>query len=131
MGKIVTFGEIMLRLAPEGYNRFVQSSVLGATYGGGEANVAISLANFGLNAVYVTKLPSHEIGQAAVNKLRSFGVDTSKIVRGGKRIGIYFLEKQGIPFNQDSIKKDDSGNITLIYLKEEIAGFAVHLRQGL
>ena len=93
MGKIVTFGEIMLRLAPEGYNRFVQASTLGATFGGGEANVAVSLANYGLDAAFVTKLPAHEIGQAAVNSLRKFGVDTSKIVRGGNRIGIYFLEK--------------------------------------
>jgi 2-dehydro-3-deoxygluconokinase len=93
MEKVVSFGEIMLRLAPEGYYRFVQAHILGATYGGGEANVAISLANFGLNAVFVTKLPKHEIGQAAVNKLREFGVDTSRIVRGGDRVGIYFLEK--------------------------------------
>ncbi|WP_147539192.1 sugar kinase [Anaerotruncus rubiinfantis] len=93
MGKIITFGEIMLRLAPEGYYRFVQAQTLGATYGGGEANVAVSLANFGLDVAFVTKLPKHEIGQAAVNKLREFGVDTSKIVRGGNRVGIYFLEK--------------------------------------
>ncbi|MDR2485844.1 MAG: sugar kinase [Treponema sp.] len=93
MGKIITFGEIMLRLAPEGYYRFVQASAFGATYGGGEANAAVSLADFGLDAAFVTKLPAHEIGQAAVNKLREFGVDTSKIVRGGNRIGIYFLEK--------------------------------------
>jgi 2-dehydro-3-deoxygluconokinase len=93
MEKIVTFGEIMLRLAPEAYYRFVQTDSFGATYGGGEANVAISLANFGLDAAFVTRLPKHEIGQAALNKLRQFGVDTSKIVRGGDRIGIYFLEK--------------------------------------
>ena len=93
MGKIVTFGEIMLRLAPEGYYRFVQAQSFGAVYGGGEANVAISLANFGLDSLYVTKLPKHEIGQAALNTLRQFGVDTSKIVRGGSRLGIYFLEK--------------------------------------
>lgn len=93
MGKIVTFGEIMLRLAPEGYYRFVQAPTLGATYGGGEANVAISLANFGMDVAFVTKLPKHEIGQGAVNKLREFGVDTSKIVWGGNRVGIYFLEK--------------------------------------
>lgn len=91
--KVVTFGELMLRLAPEGYTRFVQAETFGATYGGGEANVAVSLANFGLDAAFVTKLPSHEIGQAAVNSLRRYGVDTSKIVRGGKRVGIYFLEK--------------------------------------
>ncbi|MBD5525630.1 MAG: sugar kinase [Lachnospiraceae bacterium] len=91
--KVVTFGEIMLRLAPEGYYRFVQAESFGATYGGGEANVAVSLANFGFNACFVTKLPAHEIGQGAVNSLRRFGVDTSGIVRGGDRIGIYFLEK--------------------------------------
>ena len=93
MGKVVTFGEIMLRLAPEGYYRFVQAASYGATYGGGEANVAVSLANFGVDTAFVTKLPKHEIGQAAVNNLRQFGVDTSKIVRGGDRVGIYFLEK--------------------------------------
>lgn len=93
MKKIVTFGEIMLRLAPEGYTRFSQAQTFGATYGGGEANVAVSLANFGLEAVFVTKLPKHEIGQAAINSLRQFGVDTSKIVRGGDRVGIYYLEK--------------------------------------
>lgn len=91
--KVITFGEIMLRLAPKGYDRFLQSTSFGATYGGGEANVAVSLANYGIDAGFVTKLPAHEIGQAAVNALRQFGVDTSGIVRGGGRIGIYFLEK--------------------------------------
>ena len=91
--KVITFGEIMLRLAPEGYYRFVQANSYGATYGGGEANVAVSLAGFGIDAAFVTKLPKHEIGQGAVNKLREFGVDTSLITRGGSRVGIYFLEK--------------------------------------
>lgn len=91
--KVVTFGELMLRLAPEGYYRFVQAETFGATYGGGEANVAVSLANYGFDAYYVTKLPAHEIGQAAVNSLRRFGVNTDYIARGGKRVGIYFLEK--------------------------------------
>ncbi len=91
--RIVTFGEIMLRLAPEGYYRFVQAEKYQATYGGGEANVAVSLANYGFDAAFVTRLPEHEIGQAAVNSLRRFGVDTSCIVRGGERVGIYFLEK--------------------------------------
>lgn len=91
--KVVTFGELMLRLAPEGYYRFIQADTFGATYGGGEANVAVSLANYGLDASFVTKLPEHEIGQAAVNSLRRFGVDTNKIVRGGDRVGIYYLEK--------------------------------------
>jgi 2-dehydro-3-deoxygluconokinase len=93
MGRIIAFGELMLRLAPEGYYRFVQAQSFGATFGGAEANVAVSLANFGLDAAFVTKLPKHEIGQAAVNSLRQFGVDTSLIVRGGDRVGIYFLEK--------------------------------------
>lgn len=91
--KVITFGEIMLRLAPEGYYRFVQADTFGATYGGGEANVAVSLANYGFDAKFITKLPKHEIGQAAVNSLRKYGVDTSYIARGGDRVGIYFLEK--------------------------------------
>ncbi|WP_461255075.1 PfkB family carbohydrate kinase [Treponema sp. R80B11-R83G3] len=91
--RVITFGEIMLRLAPEGYYRFVQADSYGAIYGGGEANVAVSLAGFGIDAAFVTKLPKHEIGQGAVNSLRKFGVDTSLIVRGGDRVGIYFLEK--------------------------------------
>ncbi len=93
MGKVVTFGELMLRLAPENYLRFVQSEKYEATFGGAEANVAVSLANYGVDAAFVTKLPAHEIGQAAVNSLRKFGVDTSKIVRGGERVGIYYCEK--------------------------------------
>lgn len=91
--KIVTFGELMLRLAPEGYLRFVQSDKFEATFGGAEANVAVSLANYGEDAVFVTKLPSHEIGQMAVNSLRKFGVNTAEIVRGGNRVGIYYCEK--------------------------------------
>lgn len=91
--KIVTFGELMLRLAPQGYLRFVQSDNLEATFGGAEANVAVSLANYGMDAVFVSKLPEHEIGQAAVNSLRKYGVDTSQIVRGGNRVGIYYCEK--------------------------------------
>lgn len=91
--KVITFGEIMLRLAPEGYYRFVQVDKLGAVFGGGEANVAVSLANYGFDAAFVTKLPKHEIGQAAVNSLRRYGVDVSYIARGGDRVGIYYLEK--------------------------------------
>ncbi|MBO2516312.1 MAG: 2-dehydro-3-deoxygluconokinase [Clostridiales bacterium] len=93
MSRIVCFGEIMLRLNPEGYRRFVQVEEMEATYGGGEANVSVSLANYGHDAAYVTKLPEHEIGQSAVNSLRRYGVDTSLIVRGGPRVGIYFCEK--------------------------------------
>ena len=93
MKRIVTFGEIMLRLAPNGYYRFFQNDQMQATFGGGEANVAVSLANYGMDSVYVTKLPKHAIGQAAVNSLRRYGVDTSMIVRGGDRVGIYYNEK--------------------------------------
>ena len=93
MSKVITFGEIMLRLAPNGYYRFFQDDQLQATFGGGEANVAVSLANYGLDVGFVTKLPKHAIGQAAVDSLRYFGVDTDEIVRGGDRVGIYFLEK--------------------------------------
>lgn len=91
--RVITFGEIMMRLNPEGYLRFVQAERFEATYAGGEANVAVSLANYGLDAVFVSKVPAHEIGQCAVNELRRFGVDTSKMVRGGDRLGIYFCEK--------------------------------------
>ena len=93
MSRVVTFGEIMLRLSPNGYYRFFQDDQLQATFGGGEANVSVSLANYGIDSAFVTKLPAHAIGQGAVNSLRSFGVDTSLIVRGGDRIGIYYMEK--------------------------------------
>ena len=93
MKKVVTFGELMLRLAPENYLRFVQSDKFEATFGGAEANVCVSLANYGIDAQFVSKLPSHEIGQMAINSLRKFGVDTSKVVRGGERVGIYYCEK--------------------------------------
>ena len=93
MARAITFGEIMMRLNPEGYLRFVQAGKFEATYAGGEANVAVSLANYGIDAAYVTKVPAHEIGQCAVNELRRFGVDTSLILRGGPRLGVYFCEK--------------------------------------
>lgn len=90
--RVVTVGEIMLRLSTPGHERIVQASGFDATFGGGEANVAVSLANYGIEAAFVSKLPTHEVGQAAVNALRKFGVDTSLIVRGGERVGVYFLE---------------------------------------
>ena len=93
MARVITFGELMLRLQPYNYERFVQCDRVAFTFGGGEANVAGSLANYGLDAAFVTKLPAHSIGQAAVNSLRRYGVDTSRIVRGGERVGIYFNEK--------------------------------------
>jgi len=91
--RVVCFGEIMMRLNPKGYMRFIQAKAFEASYACAEANVAVSLANYGLDSAYVTKVPAHEIGQSAVNELRRYGVDTSGIVRGGKRLGIYFLEK--------------------------------------
>ena len=116
--KIITFGEIMLRLAPEGYYRFVQADSLGATYGGGEANVAVSLANYGFDAGFVTKLPKHDIGQAAVNALRKYGVDTSNIVRGGERVGIYFLEK-GASQRPSKVIYDRAGSAIAGAVKED------------
>ena len=92
MAKVVTMGEIMLRLSTLGYERFVQSDNFDVCYGGGEANVAVSLANYGHESYFVTKLPTHEIGESAVNALRQFGVHTDYIARGGERVGIYFLE---------------------------------------
>lgn len=91
--KVITFGEIMMRLNPEGYYRFVQSDKFEITFAGAEANVAVSLANYGAQAAFVSKVPAHEIGQCAVNALRRFGVDTDHILRGGDRLGIYFCEK--------------------------------------
>lgn len=83
----------MLRLSPEGFNRFVQADKFNVHYGGSEANVAFSLANFGVESTFVTKLPNNEIGQSAFNKLRQFGIDTSNIIKDGERLGIYYLEK--------------------------------------
>ena len=90
--KVVTFGEVMLRLMPPAFQRFGQSPILEATYGGGEANVAVSLAQFGIPVDYVTRLPENDIAEACIRELRGFGVGTDHIVRGGSRIGIYFLE---------------------------------------
>ncbi|MCX7657691.1 MAG: PfkB family carbohydrate kinase, partial [Oscillospiraceae bacterium] len=84
MPKVVGFGEIMLRLSPQGYYRFLQAENYDAVFGGAEANAIVSLANFGIDTSFVTKLPKHEIGQAAVNSLRKYGVDISYIARGGE-----------------------------------------------
>lgn len=92
MKKIVTLGEIMLRLSTPGNKRFVQSDSFDAVFGGGEANVAVSCANYGHEVYFVSKLPEHEIGQSAINALRKYGVKTDYIARGGDRIGIYYLE---------------------------------------
>ena len=92
MKKVVTFGEIMLRLSTPGFTRFVQAQQFDVTYGGGEANVAVALSNYGMDSYFVSRLPAHEIGQSAVNHLRRFGVKDDFIVRAGERVGIYFLE---------------------------------------
>ena len=92
MQKVVTFGEIMLRLATPGYQRFIQSNSLGATFGGGEANVAVSLANYGIPVEFVTRLPQNEIADWCISNLRKYNVGTREILCGGERVGIYFLE---------------------------------------
>ena len=109
MARVIAFGEIMLRLAPEGYKRFVQADKFDVVYGGAEANVAVSLANFGIPVSFVTKLPAHEMGDAALNELRRFGVDTKLITRGGERLGIYFAEK-GASQRSSSIIYDRAGS---------------------
>lgn len=93
MAKVVTFGEIMLRLAPPEYLRVFQTDILEATYGGAESNVAVSLSNYGIPAAFVTRLPKNGVGDAALNACRRYGVDTSFIARGGERVGIYYCEK--------------------------------------
>jgi len=90
--KVVTFGEIMLRLAPPNHLRFAQTAVYDATFGGAEANTSVAFANYGFESCFVSALPNHEIGQCAINSLRKYGVDTSHVLRQGERVGIYFLE---------------------------------------
>lgn len=109
MSKIVTLGEIMLRLSSPGQKRFVQSEYFDVVYGGGEANVAVSCANYGHEAYFVTKLPAHEIGQCAVNALRRYGVNTDYIARGGNRVGIYYLES-GASMRPSKVIYDRAGS---------------------
>ena len=96
MAKVVTLGEIMLRLSPNGQDRFIQTDIFRIIPGGGEANVAISCANYGHDAYFVSKLPEHEIGQIAVNALRRYGVNTKYIARGGNRVGLYYCETKDL-----------------------------------
>lgn len=91
--KVITFGEILLRLAPQGYKKLFQNDIFETSFCGAEANVAVSLANYGMESLFVTKVPDNEVGQAAINSLRYFGVDISKVVKGGERLGLYYLEK--------------------------------------
>ncbi|XBS68015.1 sugar kinase [Acerihabitans sp. KWT182] len=107
--KVLSFGEMMLRLKPQGNNRILQSDVLEATYGGAEANVAVSLALLGNDAAYLTKLPGNLLGESALSTLRKFGVDTSKILRGGNRLGIYFFEK-GASVRSSNVVYDRAGS---------------------
>lgn len=93
MAKVVTFGEIMLKFSPLNYQRICQASVMNVEYAGAEANVAVSLSNYGIDTVFVSKLPENELGDSALNRLRQFGVNVQNVVRGGERIGIYFSEK--------------------------------------
>ncbi|MEN9918597.1 MAG: hypothetical protein RL662_1033 [Bacteroidota bacterium] len=92
MKKVVTFGEIMLRLATPGYQRFIQSNTLNSTFGGGEANVAVSLANYGIPTDFITRLPNNDIAEWCISDLRKYNVGVNNISRGGNRVGIYFLE---------------------------------------
>ncbi len=114
MKKVVTFGEIMLRLSPPGFLRFGQAKAFDVTFGGGEANVAVSLANYGMPVDYVTRLPKNDIGDACVSFLRSFNAGTEKIVRGGSRIGIYFLENGAVQRGSKVIYDRDMSSIATI-----------------
>ena len=116
--RIVTFGEIMMRLNPAGYLRFLHAENFEASYAGGEANVAVSLANFGMNAAFVSKVPTHEIGQCAVNALRHYGVDTENMVRGGDRLGLYFVEK-GASQRASKVIYDRAGSAIACAAKED------------
>ncbi|USN99300.1 MAG: sugar kinase [Phycisphaeraceae bacterium] len=120
-GHIVTFGEMMLRLSPPGFERFRQTSSFSATFGGGEANVAVSLANYGHDARFVSKFPTHEIGQMAVDALRAKGVGVQYCVRGGDRVGIYFCET-GASQRGGKVVYDRAGAAVTTLTADELAG---------
>ncbi len=117
--QVVTFGEIMLRLSTPGFSRFVQSQTFDINYGGGEANVAVALSNYGLQSHFISKIPNHEIGQSAVNQLRKFGVSTEYIVRGGDRLGIYFLET-GASQRPSKVIYDRENSAVMLMENEEV-----------
>ena len=117
--KVVTFGEIMLRLSTPGFSRFVQTNLFDVNYGGGEANVAVSLANYGFDSYFISKLPKHEIGQSAVNSLRKYGVREDYIIRGGDRVGIYFLET-GASQRASKVIYDRSGSAVTTLKVDEL-----------
>jgi len=112
--KVVTFGEIMMRLSPPGFQRFGQARSFDLTFGGGEANVSVSLVNYGISTDFVTRLPDNDLGNACISYLRSFGVGTSKIVRGGNRLGIYFLENGAVQRGSKVIYDRDGSSIATI-----------------
>ena len=112
--KAITFGEIMMRLSPPGFQRFGQARSFDVTFGGGEANVSVSLAQYGVPADFVTRLPANELGEACLSYLRSFGVGTSKILRGGSRIGIYFLENGAVQRGSKIIYDRDGSSIATL-----------------
>jgi sugar/nucleoside kinase (ribokinase family) len=125
MAKIVTLGEIMLRLSPQGNDRFIQSESFRIIPGGGEANVAISVANYGHEAYFVSKLPKHEIGQIAVNALRRYGVNTEFIARGGDRVGLYY------PTMEEVLADPEKTRAVQRYTgRTEITPFDVALKYG-
>jgi len=129
MKKIITFGEIMLRLSTPGYQRFTQAKIFDVIYGGGESNVAVSLANYGLPTGFVTRLPKNEIGDSAIMELRKYGVDTSFILRGGDRIGIYFLE-HGAVSRSSNVIYDRAGSAFAHIQPESIDWDAVFENAG-
>lgn len=118
MSRIVTFGEIMMRLNPPGYQKLIQASSLEVSFAGGEANVCVSLANYGQDASFVTKVPAHEIGQCAVNALRRYGVDTRGMLRGGERLGTYYVEK-GASQRGSKVIYDRTGSAIALARREE------------
>ncbi|PPK84565.1 2-dehydro-3-deoxygluconokinase [Neolewinella xylanilytica] len=112
--QVVTFGEIMLRLSPPGHQRFRQAHDFRVEYGGGESNVAVSLANFGLGVTFVTRLPDNDLGECALHALRGAGIETEHVVRGGKRLGLYFLEKGAVQRASKVVyDREDSGMATI------------------
>ena len=118
MKKVVTFGEIMLRLAPPGFLRFSQSSSFDIVYGGGESNVAVSLANYGIPVSFVSRIPNNDIGECALMEMRKRGVDTKFILKGGNRLGIYFLETGAV--NRGSKVIYDRANSSMSEIKPKM-----------
>lgn len=118
MNKVVSFGEIMLRLSPPGQSRMIQADRFDAVFGGSEANVAVALANLGLYTSFITKLPQNELGRAAENSLRRFGVDTTNTVKGTGRLGIYFLEK-GADHRPSKVIYDRTGSAFSLASKKD------------